>query len=155
LLVNSVPAFVGQVVQSSTKIHHHLKGRNIMLKSKSLLAVALAAAFALPLAANAAGTERPSGSTSPGKSGSMSSGNGGSMSTMKQLDTNNDGHVSKEEAKKSSAISKRFKELDKDNDGKLSSTELSAAGATGAGGSGKESSPAAPGGTGSAPKKSY
>ena len=121
-----------------------------MLKSKSLLAVALAAAFALPVAANAAGTDRPSGSASSG---------GGSTPSMKQLDTDRDGTISKEEAKKSSTVSKRFKELDKDSDGKLSATEMNAAEATGAGGSGKSSS--TPGDTrsgtsgGSSPKKSY
>jgi Ca2+-binding EF-hand superfamily protein len=78
---------------------------------------------------------------------------------MKQLDKNNDGSVSMEEAKKDRTISQRFKELDKDNDGKLSATELSAAGATGAGGPGKDRS--SPGSTGStspgrgSPKKSY
>lgn len=108
-----------------------------MLKPKSLIAVAIAAAFALPLAANAAGTEKPSGS----------------MPSMKQLDTNNDGSVSKEEAKKSAVISKRFKELDKDNDGKLSATELSAAEATGAGGSAKDRG--STGSTSGSPKKSY
>ena len=123
-----------------------------MLKSKSLIAVALAAAFALPLAANAAGTERPSGG--------MSSGSGGSTPSMKQLDTNHDGSISKEEAKKSSTVSKRFNQLDKDNDGKLSATELNAAEATGAGGSGSKSgsssSHTSPGSTGSGtPKKSY
>jgi hypothetical protein len=155
---NGVPAFVGHV-PLSTDIHYHLRGRKIMLKSKSIIAAAIAAAFALPLAAYAAGTDAPSGTKSPAKSG-MSSGNGGSMSTMKQLDTNNDSYVSKDEAKKSSAISKRFSQLDKDSDGKLSATELSAAEATGAGGT--SSSPrTAPGNTssgnpaGGAPKKSY
>ncbi len=84
------------------------------------------------------------------------------MPSMKQLDTNHDGVISKEEAKKSSTVSKRFNQLDKDNDGKLSATELNAAEATGAGGSGKSSSSpsdrTAPGNTssgGSSPKKSY
>ena len=52
------------------------------------------------------------------------------------------GSVSRDEAKKDTNISKRFKELDKNNDGKLSSTELSAAEATGAGGSAKSGSTA-------------
>ena len=78
---------------------------------------------------------------------------------MKQLDTNHDGTISKDEAKKSSTVSKRFNQLDKDNDGKLSATELNAAEATGAGGSsksGSSSSHTSPGSTGSGtPKKSY
>lgn len=116
-----------------------------MLTSKSLIAVALAAAFALPLAANAAGMEKQGGMSSEKQSSSTPS--------MKQLDTNNDGSVSKEEAKKSATISKRFKELDKDNDGKLSATELSAAEATGAGGSAKDRG--STGSTSGSPKKSY
>jgi hypothetical protein len=123
-----------------------LKGTPTMLTTKTLIAAAVAAVFALPLAVNAAGTEKSGSSpsaTSPsaGKS-SSASGNGGSMSSMKKLDTNSDGSVSRDEAKKDTNISKRFKELDKNNDGKLSATELNAAEATGAGGSpgGKASS---------------
>lgn len=120
-----------------------------MLKSKSLIAVAIAAALALPLAATAAGMEKQSGGMSSEKQAS-------GIPTMTQLDTNKDGFVSKEEAKKSATISKRFNELDKDKDGKLSAAELSAAEAPAAGGAAKE-----PGGTGTmgsggtSPKKSY
>ncbi|MGQ0525814.1 MAG: hypothetical protein ACT4P8_19390 [Betaproteobacteria bacterium] len=96
------------------------------------------------MAANAAekssGPAATSGSASSAAK-SDAAGNGGSASTMKRLDTDKDGSVSRDEAKKDSNVSKRFKELDKDNDGKLSSTELNAAQATGAGGSTKGSTP--------------
>lgn len=112
-----------------------------MRNLKSLIAVAVAAAFAMPFAATAASHKAPGSpaATSPSSPGGAA-GNGGSVSSMKQLDTNNDGSVSREEAKKDANISRRFKELDKDNDGKLSATELSAAQATGAGGSAKDKS---------------
>ena len=66
---------------------------------------------------------------------------------MKRLDTDKDGSVSRDEAKKDSNVSKRFKELDKNNDGKLSATELGSAQATGAGGSSTKGSSPAAGGT--------
>jgi len=112
-----------------------------MRNLKSLIAVAVAAAFALPVAATAASHSAPRSpaATSPSSPGGAA-GNGSSVSSMKRLDTNNDGSVSREEAKKDTNISKRFKELDKDNDGKLSATELSAAQAPAAGGSAKDKS---------------
>lgn len=108
--------------------------------NKTLIAAAIAALFALPMAATAAEKSSGPSATSSGASSadkSGSAGNGGSASMMKRLDTDKDGSVSRDEAKKDSNISKRFKELDKDNDGKLSATELNAAQATGAGGSTK------------------
>lgn len=116
--------------------------------NKTLIAAAVAAVFALPVAANAAGSDKasgaaaPSGGTSSSAPKSSAAGNGGSASMMKRLDADKDGNVSRDEAKKDTTISKRFKELDKNNDGKLSATELNAAQATGAGGSpgGKASS---------------
>lgn len=95
--------------------------------NKTLIAAAIAAVFALPFAAHAAGTDKAAGSSA------MKSGNGDSAGAMKRLDTDKDGSVSRDEAKKDSNLSKRFKELDKDNNGKLSATELNAAQATGAG----------------------
>ena len=94
--------------------------------NKTLIAAAIAAVFALPLATQAAGTDKSSSSSS-----AMKSGNGDSAGTMKRLDTDKDGSVSRDEAKKDSNVSKRFKELDKNNDGKLSASELGSAQATG------------------------
>jgi uncharacterized low-complexity protein len=43
---------------------------------------------------------------------------------FKRYDTNNDGYITREEAKSSSGLSSRFKDLDKDGDGKLSAQEF-------------------------------
>ena len=43
--------------------------------------------------------------------------------TFKGLDTNNDGYISREEAKSNTGLASRFKTLDKDGDGKLSPGE--------------------------------
>ncbi len=43
---------------------------------------------------------------------------------FKKYDANNDGSISREEAKSSSGLSSRFKDLDKDGDGKLSAQEF-------------------------------
>ena len=113
------------------------------MRNKTLIAAAIAALFAVPMTANAAEKSSGPSATSGGTSsaGKSAAGNGGSASMMKQLDTDKDGSVSRDEAKKDSNVSKRFKELDKDNNGKLSATELNAAQATGAGGPTKGSTP--------------
>ena len=43
---------------------------------------------------------------------------------FKRYDANNDGHITREEAKSSSGLSSRFKDLDKDGDGTLSAQEF-------------------------------
>jgi hypothetical protein len=82
----------------------------------------LAAAIAAPAAVLAAGTE-PS-SRPPSASSAGPTGNPGAPMTLNSLDTNKDGHVSKDEAKNSSQLSRDFSKLDKNNDGKLSADEL-------------------------------
>jgi Ca2+-binding EF-hand superfamily protein len=57
------------------------------------------------------------------------------MGSFKALDANNDGSISRDEAKSSDALSRRFNELDLNRDGKLSESELNAAGSPAAGGS--------------------
>jgi hypothetical protein len=86
----------------------------------------LAAAIAAPTAVLAAGTE-PSARPPSASSGSAPSGNPGASMTFNSLDTNRDGHVSRDEVKNSSQLSKNFSQLDKNNDGKLSSDELAGA----------------------------
>ena len=97
------------------------------MESRFISIIALAGALALPFAATAAGT-----SSTP--SGPPSSASAGSSSTLKALDSNNDGFVSRDEAKKSPDIDKRFSQLDLDRNGKLSQAELNAAGSPAAGG---------------------
>ena len=86
-----------------------VKGDNM----KRLIAVAVAAAFALPFAAMAA-DQAASGASS------------GAESMFKSLDKNNDGFISREEAK-GTPHEKDFSMLDKNNDGKLSREEHAAA----------------------------
>ena len=79
---------------------------------KSLIAAAVAAVLAIPFAATAA-DKAPSGAS-------------GAESMFKALDKNNDGFISREEAK-GSPHDKDFAALDKNNDGKLSREEHAAA----------------------------
>lgn len=44
--------------------------------------------------------------------------------TFKAFDVNNDGYISRDEAKESGELNRRFTALDKDGDGKLSMTEV-------------------------------
>jgi hypothetical protein len=87
------------------------------MRLKTLFAVAVAAALAVPLFTHAQSDKGASGATTPG-------------STM---DKDKDGSVSREEAK-GTRIEKDFDKLDKNSDGKLSRDEMtpgSGAGATG------------------------
>ena len=130
------------------------------------MAVAVAGAFALPVAALASATNdsivvaqggggdtgassrqegvNPPGQASPGKGAMGATAKHGRFDS---LDKNHDGFVSRDEAKDASELDTRFSELDANNDGKLSRDEYnalnkSARGATGTGSmSGKASAP--------------
>jgi len=65
-----------------------------------------------------------SGKTAQAPSTSSSS-SGGAEVTLKSLDTNNDGKVSKSEAEAAPDIAKEFSKLDKNHDGKLDQAEFS------------------------------
>ena len=102
------------------------------MNAKSLITAAVAAAFALPLAAYADGDKA---SSSGGSSAAASSSGGGQASAgassgaeqmFKDLDKNKDGFISREEAK-GSPHEKEFDKLDKNGDGKLSREEHAAA----------------------------
>ncbi len=113
---------------------------------KTLIAVAVTAAFALPFSASAAGDKADkadkaasgssagtstSGSASAGAAGDKAASgatksDGGAEKMFKALDKNKDGSISKEEAK-GTPHDKDFSTLDKDNDGKLSPQEHAAA----------------------------
>ena len=93
----------------------------------------------------------------------------GNNFTLRSLDTNKDGVISRDEAKSSPELAKRFNEMDKDGDGKLSVQELGGLGGsapTGAMGSSPSSnpmsgatrsspSPSGSSGAGSEPKRGY
>ena len=82
------------------------------LKAKVLIALAAAATLALPLTAQAQADKAKS--------------DGGAEAMFKALDKDNDGSISKEEAK-GTPHDKDFAQLDKNKDGKLSREEHAAA----------------------------
>jgi hypothetical protein len=82
------------------------------MRLQKLVAIAVAAAFAVPLSTY--GQDKPSaGGTAPSAGGSA-------------MDKNKDGSISREEAK-GTPLEKDFAKLDKDGDGKLSPSEQAAA----------------------------
>lgn len=119
--------------------------------TRTIIAAAIAGAFAVPLAVQAAdyGTRSgssPSASTrggaqadantsqsdianTPGKPGSSSPSSGEhagvSAREFSRLDKNHDGYLSKDEVKLHPVLRSRFASLDKDHDGKLSQSEVS------------------------------
>ena len=107
------------------------------MKLKTVMALAIAAAFAAPGLRH----RRRAGTDSRVTSGTNAA------SGFSGLDRNNDGYISRDESH-DAAWSNRFTELDKDNDGRLSQSEFdamnSAAGASTTGGMGGS---VGPGGT--------
>jgi hypothetical protein len=103
---------------------------------KTLIAAAVAAAFALPFSASAAGDKADKAASGATKS------DGGAEAMFKALDKNKDGFMSKEEVK-GTPHDKDFSSLDKNKDGKLSRQEHAAApehaGKAGTGASASES----------------
>ena len=88
------------------------------MKLKTLIAAAVAAAFAaLPFAVQAAGDKASSGATKS---------DGGAEAMFKSMDKDKNGSISKDEAK-GTPHDKDFSKLDKNNDGKLSPQEHAAA----------------------------
>src|SRR5499427_9511736 len=104
---------------------------------KTLIAAAVAAAFAWPLAAGAqdkpstgasAGSDKSATkpSTSDKASGGATKDDGGAEAMFKSLDKDKDGYLSKAEVK-GTPHDKDFDKLDKNHDGKLSREEHAAA----------------------------
>ena len=89
------------------------------MRVKTLVAVAVAAAFVVPLSTYAQ-SSKPSSGTSAGAPAAPSAGG--------SADKNKDGTISRDEAK-GTPYEKDFSKLDKDGDGKLSASEQAAAGA--------------------------
>jgi hypothetical protein len=85
------------------------------MQRKTLFAALVAAAFAVPLAANAGGTGKHTASTNGAN-------DGGAAAMFKSMDKNGDGFISKDEAK-GTPHDGDFASLDKDGDGKLSAEE--------------------------------
>ncbi len=98
---------------------------------KSLIAVAVAGAFALPVvAAASAGGDNIviAQSGGSGADGTMKQPGTGATadSRFERLDKNHDGFISRDEAKDAAELNTRFSELDTNNDGKLSPEEYGA-----------------------------
>ena len=90
------------------------------MKLKTLLAVAVAGAFASPLAAHAsADGDRMILAQSGGPTGAAAA---GATGRYHRLDTNRDGFVSREEA--AAARDLNFSTYDRNNDGRLSADEI-------------------------------
>ena len=97
---------------------------------KTLIAVAVAGACALPLAAASAAGDKLLVAQAGGGAGATAN------NRFNALDKNHDGFISRDEAKDAAELNTRFTELDANNDGKLSREEYngvnaSARGATG------------------------
>jgi hypothetical protein len=108
------------------------------MKARILLAMAAAAAFAAPLAAQtSAGSDKDRSAAGRGKASSAA--------LFDRLDKNKDGFVTRDEARDATELQGRFAELDVDNDGKISRGEMRALDGQGAAGSNAQSSSASRG----------
>ena len=111
------------------------------MKLKTLIAVAAAGAFPCLALAQAATSQPQEGRTPPGTRASPGSiedqsakrAPGGTSATgrttgsaalFERLDKNQDGFVTRDEARDATELQGRFAELDKDNDGKISASEM-------------------------------
>ena len=122
---------------------------------RKLIALSIAAAFAIPLAVQAESNKQSSssgGSAAQGSSaaqGASKTGNKGADAMFNSLDKNKDGNLSKDEVK-GTPHDKDFSKLDKNNDNKLTPQEhasaaehqkdKAASGSTSSGSSGSSSS---------------
>lgn len=100
------------------------------MNRKILIAAAVASAFAVPFTASAADndtTRAAPASKSEKAHGSSASGRStGSAALFDRLDKNQDGFVTRDEARDATELQGRFAEADKDNDGKISRSEMRA-----------------------------
>ena len=106
------------------------------MNRKSLIFLTVAAAFAVPAAAQAPRTSGGSDSMAP-KTEASATAHGG----FAGLDKNNDGYISRDEALEAPWVS-RFSEIDKDNDGRVSRSEFDASQGAARGATGTTSTPA-------------
>jgi hypothetical protein len=78
---------------------------------------------ALPMAALAADPKAPAANEAPIDMPATSAGSTAGSSLFNQLDSNHDGSISKEEAKRSAEVSATFDSLDANHDGAISASE--------------------------------
>jgi hypothetical protein len=120
----------------------------ISMNLKTLMALAVAAAFAAPVLAQTAPNRYDSKDSNPAAPAA-----GASAGGFSAMDRNNDGYVSRDEAR-DAVWNNRFTELDQDNDGRLSQSEFDAmrGNAAGAAGATRDAdSPSTTGGMGDKP----
>jgi hypothetical protein len=122
------------------------------MKAKIVMALVIAAAFAAPVAAQSGGgtvqpkDSNPAAAPKAFGGGVDRSGAGASAGGFTAMDRNNDGYISRDEAR-DATWNNRFTELDKDNDGRLSASELEAMQASGGSTTGGMGGSVGPGGT--------
>lgn len=92
------------------------------MQRKPLITALIATAFAFPLAANAAGTDKTSSASMSSPASAATANDGGAEAMFKSMDKNGDGFISKEEAA-GTPHAGDFASLDKNGDGKLSREE--------------------------------
>jgi hypothetical protein len=123
----------------------------IWMNLKTLMALAVAGAFAAPVLAQTAPNRydaKDSNPAAPAATPADRSAAGATAGGFSAMDRNNDGYISRDEAREATWNS-RFSELDKDNDGRLSQSEHDAMqGAAGATRDKDASSPSTTGGMG-------
>lgn len=95
------------------------------MRTRTRLATLCVVLAALPLGAIAADpapatSGTPAAATTPGTTAAGAQ----AAPIFEQLDSNRDGVVTKDEAKRSADVTARFKELDADRDGRISAAEF-------------------------------
>jgi hypothetical protein len=96
------------------------------MNPKTLMVLAIAAAFAAPvLGQQAGGATQPKERSAPSAQSKEHSAAGATAGGFAAMDRNHDGYISRDEAR-DVPWSNRFSELDKDNDGRLSPAEMDA-----------------------------
>lgn len=99
---------------------------------KTIVALAIASAFAAPVFAQSAGRGLEAKDTNPAAPSA-----GATASSFAEMDRNKDGYLSRNEVH-DAPWNNRFSELDRDNDGRISQSEFEALGKAASGASARQ-----------------